>query len=310
MGSSRTLVLEQEAIVDHVGATHQPPAVAAQRHVVHAPDGYPLAAVRYATPSPRARIVVAAATGTPQGFYRRFAEHAVRRGYDVVTFDYRGIGESAPPALRGFRMDYRDWARLDLAAVLEDAADDDGLRLHLVGHSFGGQALGLLPDPGIVSSMHTFGTGSGWHGWMPRTERLRVRLMWGAVAPAFVAAYGYLAWSRLGMGEDLPLDVYRQWKRWCSFPGYWFDDPQVGPEMKGLFARVRVPITAVNSVDDRWIPPGARDAFFSGYVNAPVTRQDISPGDLGLRSLGHMGYFRRGSEPLWDGVLDDLDAVA
>ncbi|WNQ02454.1 hypothetical protein ROJ25_06300, partial [Pseudomonas aeruginosa] len=24
-----------------------------------------------------------------------------------------------------------------------------------------------------------------------------------------------MAWSLLGMGDDLPLGVYRDWKRWC-----------------------------------------------------------------------------------------------
>ena len=36
---------------------------------------------------------------------------------------------------------------------------------------------------------------------------------------------GYLAWSHLGMGEDLPLEVYRHWKAWCRYPHYLFDDP-------------------------------------------------------------------------------------
>ncbi|UUZ49573.1 hypothetical protein LP420_04710 [Massilia sp. B-10] len=46
---------------------------------------------------------------------------------------------------------------------------------------------------------------------------------------------GYLAWSWLGMGEDLPVDVYRQWKHWCSFPRYFFQDP----EMKHLALQAR-----------------------------------------------------------------------
>jgi len=276
---------------------------------VRALDDYPLAADRWSSTRARACIVVAGATGVPRGFYRAFAERASGRGYDVVTFDYRGIGESAPPSLRGFTMDYRDWGRYDLAGVLEDTASD-GLPLHLVGHSYGGQALGLVPDPSVVTSMHTFGTGSGWHGWMPKTEQLRVRVMWNLVGPLLVRTHGYLAWSRLGLGEDLPIDVFHQWKHWCRFPAYWFDDPAVADEMRDAYARVTTPITAVNSIDDRWIPPAARDAFLPGYVNAPLTTHDLDPADLGLRALGHMGYFRRGSERLWDDLLDDLDATA
>ena len=272
--------------------------------IVEALDGYPIATRHYEADGARARIVVAGATGVPQGFYRIFATHAAARGFDVITFDYRGVGDSAPDTLRGFRMDYRDWARLDMASVLHSASGD--LPLHLVAHSYGGHALGLLPDPSIVTTMHAYGTGSGWKGWMPRSERLRVAFLWNVFGPTIVSTQGYLAWKRFGLGEDLPVDVYRQWKRWCLYPGYWFDDPEIGAEMQALFARVTVPITAINAVDDRWSSPAARDAFFRHYVNADLTVRDLQPAELGQSSIGHMGYFRRGSEPLWDELLNEL----
>ena len=55
---------------------------------------------------------------------------------------------------------------------------------------------------------------------MPPGEALKVRLLWSCVLPAIVAAKGYMAWSVLGMGDDLPLGVYRDWKRWCRYPHY------------------------------------------------------------------------------------------
>jgi predicted alpha/beta hydrolase len=33
----------------------------------------------------------------------------------VLTLDDRGVGLSRPTSLRGFEMDFRDWARLHLA---------------------------------------------------------------------------------------------------------------------------------------------------------------------------------------------------
>lgn len=187
---------------------------------------------------------MAGATGVPQGFYRRFGSHAASAGFEVVTFDYRGIGESAPATLRGVRMDYRDWGRLDLAAVVDDTADDHQ-STQLVAHSYGGQVLGLLPDPSRLQSMYAFGTGTGWSGYMPRLEQLRVRVLW-----------------------DLPLDVYRQWKRWCGYPHHYFEDPDISAEMVALFERVDMPIVAINSTDDRWIPPVSRDVFMAFYRNA------------------------------------------
>jgi predicted alpha/beta hydrolase len=267
-----------------------------------AADGYALSALRYAAvgESPRAQLVVAGATGVPQGFYRRFAEFAAARGYETWTLDYRGIGRSAPRTLRGFRMDYLDWARLDLAALVE-RAHVPGRPLVMVGHSFGGHAFGLLPNHQRVSAFWTFATGAGWHGWMPRGERWRVLAMWHLIGPLTTRVAGYLPWSRLGMGEDLPLDVYRQWKHWCRYPRYFFDDP-AQPELGGSFDAVRTPIVAANALDDVWAPPASRNAFMAGYRRAPVELRDIDPREHG--PIGHMGYFRPRAQALWQQALD------
>ena len=280
---------------------------------LRAADGFGLTALRYAALGPRqGHLVVAGATGVPQRFYRRFAQHAAAQGLEVLTLDYRGIGLSRPDTLRGFEMDYLDWARLDLAAAV-DAVPDDGLPLFMVGHSYGGHAFGLLPNHERVARFVTFATGAGWHGWMPWAERLRVLAMWRVMGPLLTRWKGYLPWSLLGMGEDLPLPVYRQWRRWCGYPRYFFDDPAMrGERLAERFAAVRTPIVALNALDDHWAPPASRDAFMAAYRNAECRRVDLHPASLGLRSIGHMGYFRASAQPLWDEVLTWLraDAVA
>jgi predicted alpha/beta hydrolase len=287
----------------------EPIAVTMEPLTLHTADGYAISATRHqAVGTARAHLIVAGATGVPQGFYRRFAEHAARRGFTTLTLDYRGIGRSAPRSLKGFRMDYLDWARLDLAAAV-DAMAHPTLPLHMVGHSFGGHAFGLLPNHQKVTAFYTFATGAGWHGWMPPLERLRVLAMWRVVGPVLTRWAGYLPWSRLGMGEDLPLDVYRQWKHWCSYPRYFFDDPAMAEQTTG-FARVRTPIVAANALDDAWAPPSSRDAFMAGYREAPWRGVDIDPRELGLPAIGHMGYFRPQAAALWTTTLDWLEAQA
>ena len=269
-------------------------------------DGYPIAATRYpAQGSTRAHLVVAGATGVPQGFYRRFAEFAAGQGYCVMTLDYRGIGRSRPASLKGFRMNYLDWARQDLAAAV-DAMSVPGLPLYVVGHSYGGHAFGLLPNHHKVDGLYTFATGAGWHGWMPPGERLRVLLMWRVVGPLIVRIKGYLAWSWLGMGEDLPVDVYRQWKHWCTFPRYFFQDPKM-QHLVASFDSVRSPIMACNALDDLWARPQSRDAFMAGYRNVQCQTTDIDPRQAGLGPIGHMGYFKANCRPLWEGALAWLE---
>jgi predicted alpha/beta hydrolase len=276
-----------------------------QAQTLIAADGYSLTSIRYDVPAdygpPRGRIIVAGATGVPQRFYRRFAQYAAEQGFETLTLDYRGIGLSKPAQLRGFEMDYRDWARLDLAAAVDACCGDD-LPLFMVGHSFGGHAFGLLPNHSRVKGLYTFATGAGWHGWMPLLEQPRVLLMWRVILPLLTAWKGYLPWSMLGLGEDLPLGVYRQWKKWCRYPHYFFDDPADAAELKAQFAQVRTLIVAANALDDRWAPPASRDAFMNGYRNAPWRGLDI-PVTEPIGAIGHMGYFRPAAKPLWQDAL-------
>lgn len=274
-----------------------------EQFTLQADDGYPLAATRYpAQGKVMGNLLMASATGVPQRFYRRFAEHASQRGFSVLTLDYRGIGDSKPATLKGFDMAYLDWALLDLKAAVDYLGQDEQ-PLYWMGHSFGGHALGLLPNQTRISAACCFGTGAGWAGWMPRLEALKVRLMWNGVLPLLVRAKGYLAWSMLGMGEDLPRGVYRDWRHWCSFPRYFFDDPQMVDTVRS-FADVRMPCLFANAEDDLWALPRSRDAFIAGYCNAPLERRDL-PVSAG-QAIGHMGYFRPALAPLWDEALDWL----
>jgi predicted alpha/beta hydrolase len=267
---------------------------------LHAADGYRLAATHFPAASGQF-IVVASATAVPRGFYRRFAEFAQSRGIHVITTDYRGIGESKAGSLKGFEMEYADWSRQDLAAAVDYAAARG--KVWLVGHSLGGHAIGQLPDPNVLQAAYVCGVGAGWHGWMPLPERYRAWAMWNVVGPITTRLYGYHPMSKFGMGEDLPMGVYRDWKRWCARPHYFFDDPEA-KAITDRFADVRIPLAAAVSTDDLWAPPASRDAFFKGYKNAPVEAIDLQPGDLGVQQIGHMGYFRpQTGATLWPQML-------
>lgn len=270
--------------------------------ILTTPDGYQLTATLFpATPSLKGRMVVAGATGVPQGFYKRFATYAAAHGFETLTFDFRGIGLSRPSQLKGFRMDLFDWFELDLATAVETMVQP-GIPLYVVGHSQAGHAFGLLPNHTQVSGFYVFGTGAGWHGYMPRLEAVKVLFMWHVLLPMLTWIKGYCPGKMVGLGEDLPLGAYRQWRDWCRFPHYFLDDPKL-PTIKEKFAQVRTPITAANALDDLWALPPSRDAFVHAYCNAPLTLLDLDPSIIGGK-IGHMGYFRQAAQPLWENVLN------
>jgi predicted alpha/beta hydrolase len=266
-------------------------------------DGYPIVSTVFPAQSDEF-IVFGSATAVPRGFYKRFSEYAQSRGVNVITTDYRGIGDSKQGSLKGFKMEYADWSRYDLAASVKWASDRG--RVWMVGHSLCGHAIGQLPEPALIRAAYICAAGAGWHGWMPQPERLKVQLMWRVLGPIVTRYYGYMPMSLLGAGEDLPMGVYRDWKYWCGFPHYFFDDPNAH-HITSRFADITIPIVANVSVDDLWAPPKSRDAFFKGFVNAKIEPVDIFPKQFGVSNIGHMGYFRQNvGAKLWPQIIEWL----
>lgn len=102
------------------------------------------------------------------------------------------------------------------------------------------------------------------------------------------------------------MGVYRQWRQWCKFPHYFFDDPSAINQVQG-FKTLDFPVLAANATDDLWAVPKSRDAFLWGFENADISRLDIDPAILGLKEIGHMGYFRSNCKPLWENALHWFD---
>ncbi len=274
-------------------------------------DGHRLAATVYTPAKPAlgkcgrpAWILLGSATAVPRGFYRRFAQFACQQGLHVIVSDYRGIGGSRRGGLRGFEMNYADWSTQDLAAAHAHAAERGPV--WLVGHSLAGHAIGQLPRANDLQAALVCATGAGWHGYMPKGERRKVWLMWNLLGPVLTRALGYYPMSWFGLGEDLPMGVYRDWKRWCATPHYFFDDPQAHEIVEGI-EQVRLDIGAINATDDWWALPASRDAFFKGFTQARIDRMDLRPESVGVAQVGHMGYFRESvGRQLWPRMLNWL----
>jgi predicted alpha/beta hydrolase len=274
--------------------------VAAEDLEIRAADGFELAATAFeaAGPSARPPVVVLSATGVPRAYYARFAAFLAGEGFPALTLDYRGISGSRPASLRSLSARMQDWAELDAAAAIELAgARWCAERVLIVGHSFGGQAVGLVPRPERIGGALLVAAQSGYWGHWRGAARPGMWLLWHAVIPILSRAFGWFPSRRLGLGEDLPSGVARQWAAWGRRPGYVIDGL---PSARESFARVRAPIRSISFGDDAFAPRAAVDALAAFYSGAAVERVHLQPFDLGVRSVGHFGYFRESfSDSLW-----------
>jgi predicted alpha/beta hydrolase len=281
-------------------------------------DGYLLAASLFLPRgAKRHAVLINSATAVPRNIYRGFAGYLARRGCAVLTYDYRGIGGSRqkglvgynqPKSLVGFKASMADWAALDVtAAVNWMRGRYNGLPLTYVGHSFGGQALGLIADNTEVSRALLIAAQAGYWKLMASPERYRVYAMMNFLGLPLTRVFGYAPrWA--GLGEDVPKDAFLDWTRWLMSPRYFFDDPK----LDGLknFPNYKGAMRALCLSDDPWATRPGVDLLCSGFTSIKPEIITVTPADAGVAKIGHLGFFRsEHRDTLWRGAAEWLQAA-
>lgn len=258
---------------------------------VVASDGYVLAATEFRQATERARgsVVVAPATGVRRSYYASFARFLAGRRFDVVTWDWRGTGDSRRDKGQCIDETMLDWGRRDLVAMI-GLASAEGREVFAVGHSFGGQAFGLAPNGDRIARAVTVAAQNGYWRYWPFPSRYAYALLWYAAAPLLTSLLGRFP-LRLAGGENLPSGVALQWAKWNRTPDYFGD-------WSG-HARLKTPILAISLEDDPYAPRAAVDALHVRY-GGEVERLHVDLRTDGRR-IGHWGFFREGVAPdLWE----------
>jgi predicted alpha/beta hydrolase len=274
---------------------------AVETHKFPALDGIPLEGSLFATAgAPRATVVVGSAMGVPRRLYEAFAAYLAEDGLATLTFDYRGIGGSltGSRSLRGNPATLSQWGEQDIGGALSAMTERwPGVPRLFVGHSVGGQILGLAPGKEHLSGALLVASQSGyWRLWAP-PRSLLMAMLWHAGIPAFTAAFGYLPMKRLGGGEDLPMGVARQWAAWGRDPGYVLSYAGIGASG---YREMKVPIRAYSISDDSYAPRRTIETLLGYYERAPSEIKVVSPSDAGMKAIGHFGYFSsRFKDSLW-----------
>lgn len=275
-----------------------------------AADGYVLKGFcwRHARRDPaRPVVIVNAATSVRCRYYSRFAAFLHAHGFDVVTYDYRGIGESRPASLKGLEAGWIDWGRLDVEGALR-YADRHFPRqpIHVVAHSVGGFLIGLAASSHRVSRVFTMGAQYAYWRDYARHKRTRMFFKWHVVMPALTAAFGYFPGRRLGWLEDTPRGVVRDWTaRHARFEDAWRRGALVLPESERQalveqFAAMRGETLALSLSDDEFGTVDAVRRLLHYYRNSPRMHLHLKPDAIGERQVGHFAFFHsRFEHNLW-----------
>lgn len=103
---------------------------------LQAVDGVSLAATFHGSHSHAPLVLIAPATGVRRAYYHAFTNYLTTRGFNVLTWDWRGMGDSRPDSLKGFTASLRDRGEWDPEGAIHRAGRvSPSAPLIAIGHS-------------------------------------------------------------------------------------------------------------------------------------------------------------------------------
>jgi predicted alpha/beta hydrolase len=273
--------------------------------VLRTPLGYNLSYKTYLHPEAKKLVLIASATGVVKDFYKHFATYLQEQGVSVICFDYGGIGRSKPISLKAFSTSVQRWATNDLESmILYCRSTFPEKELVLLGHSIGGQLIGMAPSAKEAAKVVLVGVQSGYYKFWPLGERIKMLFAWKVLFPIFNASMGFIPTKMFTAMEDLPGGMAMEWKRWCLSPNYLFD--HVNPEHL-YFDRLNVPLVSFSTEKDKFASKESTDWITARFSAAEVNRIHLLPEDYGVKYIGHFGYFqKRCSHSVWPVLLEQI----
>lgn len=259
-------------------------------------------------------LLISSATGVRQQFYYPFAAFFAEQGYHVYTFDYTGIGRSLTGDIRACTASYVSWVRDDFAAMVSLVREKHEQPVFVVGHSSGGHTLGMTEAARDVAAFVMVGSQQGnWRNY-PLWYKGLVYAAFTTSMPLLTTLFGYFpAWLH-GLGDDLPRGVLHDWQNVLLKPDgvRSVADAHADDSRQTVYESLTQPIHIISIEDDLLAPKKAADRLaIEVFPRAAMTRTHLVPAQLGVKSIGHFGFFRKSFQSsLWIIAADWLEKQA
>ncbi len=270
-------------------------------------DNIELTGTLYEPDFVKAAVMIAPATGIKRGFYNSLATFLADNNYGVICFDNRGIGGSKNGDINNLNASLKTWGTLDMTAVLEKLKSCfPNATYHLIGHSAGGQLVGLMDNCTDLSSMFNFASSSGNLKKMTYPFKFSAIFFLNIFIPISNLLFGKTNSQWVGMGEPLPKKVAAQWTKWCNGAGYVETD--FGKEIKiHHYDQLTFPSMWLHADDDGIANLENVKDMMRIFPNSKAEIKTLTPKNLGYKEIGHMKFFSSKYKELWKHALNWLD---
>ncbi len=254
-------------------------------------------------------LIINPAIGVKRKLYRDFATFMAQQDTTVVLYNYRGMEDGTKDLPPDIMLSAEAWGRVDQSAVINWVTSElKPDQLFLLGHSIGGQLLGFADSCDAVDGLVHIASQKGDYRLWPFVGRLKLILLWHVLIPWMSKGKTFNA-KKLGLGTyPWPSAAAKQWAHWGQQKDYLFN-PKFGFDLKP-WHQFDKPLLSLGFLDDDMAPEAAIDGLLkefgqsvkSSSDNGHIEKRIIDPKLIGLKSIGHFGFFRPETQTLWQEI--------
>ena len=114
--------------------------------------------------------------------------------------------------------------------------------------------------------------------------------------------FGYTKLELVKMGASIPKGVGKQWSNWCSSIGY--VKASIDKEIqKHYFDKLNHDILWLYATDDTIANLKNVESMVQLHSNNFNAIKEMVPKDHEMKSIGHMGFFKKRNSKLWNETL-------
>lgn len=255
-------------------------------------------------------LIINPAIGVKRKLYRAFATFMAEHGVTTILYNYRGMEDGLADMPAGVKLNTESWGRLDQTAVIDwTKTEFKPHKLWVLGHSIGGQLLGFAKNLDSVDGLIHVAAQKGDKKLWPGAGRLKLFFLWHVLIPLMSRKHSFAA-SKLGLGTyPWPAQAARQWASWGQQKDYLFN-AKFGFDLSP-WHQFDKPLLSFGFTDDDMAPETAIDGLLQEYGKSLSTNGDlrhiekriIDPHNLGLKHIGHFGFFKPEAKPLWQNTV-------
>jgi len=279
--------------------------------LIPAKDGYKIASKIY-TPSlhnKRKVLIINSATGVDKKLYHHYANFMATNGYTVVVYDYRGIAQSRPKKLRGFKTSFIDWGQKDFSGVLDFVKQKfPDYKIIVLGHSIGGTIIGMTKINTDISGIINIGAQTAYYKDWAKNKKIKIYILWHVFLPTITRLFGYFPGKKLGMLEDIPMGVIQQWHNRRKQ-----ENMKEQIENNGVafyYSEFTGKLLTLGIEDDPIGTEIAIKRIHDLFVNSEKDMEIIRLNQLPTKQIGHFGFFsRKFKNNLWLKTLRWFDNI-